>query len=84
MEPRLAHILTVLFLTFSLHLIDRQVSQKSHSRKIFLTLFVNELTFMNIYSGRVLEQAGLSMETSVNKGTGRSVSHEKRQQASTS
>jgi len=28
MEPRLAHIMTVLFLTFSLHLIDRQVSSK--------------------------------------------------------
>lgn len=34
LEPKLAHILTVVFLTFSLHLIDRQVSlPKSHFHK---------------------------------------------------
>ena len=33
LEPRLAHILSIVFLTFSLHLIDRQVS-KSHLTNI--------------------------------------------------
>lgn len=56
----------------------------SNSRGIFSTLFVNEFIFTNIYSGRILEQAGLPVETSVNEGTGRSVSHEERQQAFTS
>lgn len=37
---------------------------------ICYSLFVNELIFMNIYLGRIFEQAGLSMETSANEGTG--------------
>lgn len=50
LDPKLAHILTVVFLTFSLHLIDRQVNfPKSHFCGIFPPLFVNELTFTNIF-----------------------------------
>lgn len=45
---------------------------------------VEELIFTNVYSGRIFEQAGLSVETSVNEGTGRSVSHKERQQTFTS
>lgn len=57
MEPRLAHVLTVFFLTFSLHLIDRQVSPEIAIRAIesFSTLLVKELIFTNIYLGRILE-----------------------------
>jgi len=50
MEPRLAHVLTVFFLTFSLHLIDRQVgleiiiraksSQRCPSKSSFLRTFI--------------------------------------------
>ncbi|XP_011860163.1 PREDICTED: adenylate cyclase type 2-like isoform X3 [Vollenhovia emeryi] len=67
MEPRLAHILTVIFLTFSLHLIDRQAEYLSRldyqwkrqltkeQDEAFHTRNVNKLLLRNILPEHVAE-----------------------------
>lgn len=56
LEPRLAHILNVTFLTFSLHLIDRQVKSKSHTHAYiyfkyyqFIHTIINFVVFFNFF-----------------------------------
>lgn len=80
----MAHILSVVFLTLSLHLIDRQVNYLIYNlRYIDYRLFKRDiiflfvLTYMELYLGRIFEQIRLSMETTIDAGTGRSFSYEK-------